>query len=198
MIDSWALLREAADAVLHLLPHPLPGYQTGEQVRRLLRWGERLQASPRLLEADAGARIVSLVFTVYVAGLGRDMQLCVRVARKQPGDAANGVVDGCADVQPHACSIPANAAISSHESIDTDTLASRVAFVSSMVDGLEELAAAAQTDMVAMCRRSFLQGPLVAARYVFERMPWDELLQDTATVRLCACPAARAVSLTFE
>ena len=199
MIDSWALLREAADAVLHLLPRPLPGFHTSEQVRALLRWGERLQASPRLLEADAGARIVSLVFTVYVAVLGRDVQPCVRVAREQTGNAANKVADGCADVQQHACGTPTNAATSSHASDDTDTLASRVAFMSSMVDGLEELTAAARTDMVAVCRRSFLQGPLVAARYVCERMPWDELLQDTATVRLCACPAARASSLlTFE
>eukprot|EP00884_Botryococcus_braunii_P012115 jgi/Botrbrau1/20904/Bobra.0135s0035.1 len=76
--DSWERVREAAQEALDLLPAPLPGYATLESVESLKIRGLQLLNNPRAAQADAGARMLSLLFRSYVKGLGWELQLTAR------------------------------------------------------------------------------------------------------------------------
>lgn len=54
LVNSWDQLRESAAKVLLLLPSPLPGLASPQQLLPLLVWAAQLLDSPRQHEADAG------------------------------------------------------------------------------------------------------------------------------------------------
>jgi hypothetical protein len=194
MIDSWDLLREAAASVLHALGRPLPGYASLAQVQSLLAWAQALTASPRPHEADTGARVVSLVYTVYVAHLGWGLHL----ADPDPCIANAAMTNGCVS------GAGTSSAAAPLDMCRERNVGQCVAFMQQQVAALEAGLAAAERDMAAACRRSFVQGPLMAARYVCEALPWDAITRDPAVVRsvsfvrrqaaasllLCQCAAA--------
>ena len=99
MNDDWDLVRSTAVNCLLLLPTPLPGFGTEEQLYPLLRWACHLVDSPRcviasvtgsqifelcrLRENDCGARIILLLYKKYVVSLGWSVTLFPEIAVKQ-------------------------------------------------------------------------------------------------------------------
>ncbi|GLI68268.1 hypothetical protein VaNZ11_012623, partial [Volvox africanus] len=74
-VDSWDKLRQAASSCLMRLPTPLPGLASAEQLTPLLTWATGLLWSPRARESDAGARLIKILYSKYVAGRGWRLQL---------------------------------------------------------------------------------------------------------------------------
>jgi hypothetical protein len=152
---------------LALLPTPLPGLETPAALLPLLAWARQLLMSPRLFEADAGARIVSLVADDYVTRLGWRVTLWPAPAAVPPPAGAPGGGSG----RVHPC-----AAAAAFELLRE--LAAKAA-------GQAELAG---RDLAAAACHGLAHGPLLAARYVCEALPWEPVLAAAAT----GAPAARA------
>ncbi|KAF5829399.1 hypothetical protein DUNSADRAFT_16153 [Dunaliella salina] len=68
-VDSWEKLRQNASCALLAFPTPLPGLADPASLLPLVAWAHGLLWSPRMREADAGARMLALVFTKYGSGL---------------------------------------------------------------------------------------------------------------------------------
>jgi hypothetical protein len=143
MLDPWDRIREAAGEALAALPAPLPGVEAPAAVDALLRRARALACSPRLREADSGARLMLLVFQQYVLRLGW------RVA---PGAAAGG-----AEAPPPGGDGGGGGARRAEAVLH---------FMHSMVDLVDAALADAAADMAAACRRSLAHGPLLALRRV--------------------------------
>ncbi|KAK9806642.1 hypothetical protein WJX73_003561, partial [Symbiochloris irregularis] len=75
IVDSWDRVREQAAAALQWLPTPLPGVETPEALICQVEWAAGLLSSPRVREADAGARLAGLLFQKYAQKLGWHMSL---------------------------------------------------------------------------------------------------------------------------
>jgi hypothetical protein len=200
MIDSWDMLREAAHNVLHALSHPLPGYETPESVKSLLERSTKLLLSPRPHEADAGARIVSLVQNIYVAELQWSISLSpkVEVYISTPPTSCVAPTRGQlhnSSIRPQPVNTAAEGAATgsvAHSMQQTETgevqaLQGRIDFLLSMLVGLEAALKAGREDMVAACCHSFLQGRLLAMRYTCELLPWEDVVRFAALVR-CLFP----------
>jgi hypothetical protein len=149
VIDSWDKVRESAAEALLLLPAPLPGLDTPKQVQNLLQWGLRLLSNPKLKSADAGARILLLVFQHFVVGsqgwrIGAHPAVVYQSLATHSGAGHNAVLD---------------------------FLATMVSLISSRVD-------AGEADLTAASRESLAHGPLLALRYILPFVPWVALLSD--------------------
>ena len=134
LLDSWDKIREGAGEALLLLPSPLPGIDTPEEVLKLMQLGLNLLRSPRLKDADAGARIIVLIFQQYVMGLGWRCGVhpaVVHVPSAKQDQARNGAV--------------------------LDFLGSVVGLVANKVE-------AGEADLGAASRESLAHGPLLALR----------------------------------
>ncbi|KAJ9513159.1 hypothetical protein QJQ45_029351, partial [Haematococcus lacustris] len=92
-VDSWDKLRQGACSALLKLGSPLPGLATPAQLQPLLEWAQGLMWSPRLREADAGARMLRLMLAKYALGLHWHFQLG-RPLRLQPPPLAPGTDHG--------------------------------------------------------------------------------------------------------
>lgn len=134
LLDSWDKIREGAAEALLLLPAPLPGIDTPEDVLRLMQLGLTLLRSPRLKDTDAGARIILLIFQQYVMGLG---WRC--------------------GVHPATVHVPTAMYPGSRHGAVLDYLATMVALVTSRVE-------AGEVDLGAASRESLAHGPLLALR----------------------------------
>ncbi len=137
VIDSWDKVRESAAEALLLLPAPLPGLDTPKQVQALLKWGLRLSSSPKLKNADAGARILLLVFQHFVVGaqgwrVGVHPAVVYQSKATHSGAGSNAILD---------------------------FLATMVGLISSRID-------AGEADLTAASKESLAHGPLLALRYV--------------------------------
>ena len=77
-LSTWDKSRRiSAELMIRLLPHPWPGYgdhanivEGLKQVHKIINWAKGLAESARLRESDAGAQMLSSVFTVYCIDLG--------------------------------------------------------------------------------------------------------------------------------
>lgn len=159
-VDSWAPLRTSVLAALRALPKPLPGLEQASAVSELACWALSLLRSPRPFEASAAAQLLSLLHDVYVMGLGWQI-------RVHPTAAVS-----------HAAS---DATAADEMSVEEARLAGAVApvgvrasvgFLASVVEAVEAAVAAAEADMVAACRESFLQGPLLLLQALLSAFPW--------------------------
>ena len=135
IVDSWDKVREAAAGALLLLPAPLPGVNTQKEVYTLLQWGLQLLSSPKLKDADAGARILLLVFQHFVVGtqgwrVGVNPAVVYKSLATHSGARHAAVMD---------------------------FLATLVGLISSRVD-------AGEADLTAASRESLAHGPLLALR----------------------------------
>ena len=90
VIDSWDKTRQLACEILQLIPgHTLPGFETPDQVDKLMLWTRDLIASPRVKESDAGALLLKLVYRRYILGARWSIQFCddTVVAAESCGDS---------------------------------------------------------------------------------------------------------------
>jgi hypothetical protein len=89
VIDSWDKTRQLACEILQLIPgRTLPGFETTDQVDKLMLWTLDLIASPRVKESDAGALLLRLVYQRYILGAGWSIQFCdAVVAAESNGDS---------------------------------------------------------------------------------------------------------------
>ena len=179
LLDSWEVMRVAAATALTALATPLPGYTTPAAVCRLVTWAKGLLCSPRPHEADAGARVVALVHSAFVAKLGWRVTLEPAVAVQLPLEGGRQGSEGGG--QGGEGGRQGGEGMGSPS--DGLALTAQLQLVSSMVDGLEAGVQRGRLDMVAACRESFLQGRLLALRYVTEAIPWLAVLQIDALVR---------------
>jgi hypothetical protein len=171
-VDSWEQTRAAAISVLQALGIPLPGMDTPARAAELLAWAQQLTLSPRPHEADAGARLVALVHAVYVQGLGWSAQ---RLCSLQ-SDASEA---------QHAIRLSAPQATVAPSSTENDRFvkAARPEFLELMVQELEQALQAARRNMLEACRHNFLQGRLLAVRYVCQTLPWQTIFASAVLVR---------------
>lgn len=212
-VDSWDNLREGAMRVLQKLSRPLAGCTQPEQVQQLLHWSMALLASPRVREADSGARLLCLVQEIYVADLAwvilpstltvrppaspdkstpptlshpnNDSNLGEVEEVNNAASADDGSSTGQArqGVSAGSCGAGSGVAESGERSID-GAYRAQVAFFGSLVDMVEAKVVLARDSMVAACRESFLHGSLLALRYFLASYPWKDVLARPAHVRL--------------
>lgn len=73
-LSNWDKSRKAVMSILLKLPvKPWTGYEDGNSLYTLVKWGKQLAVSARLRESDAGAQMLNSIFTVYCIELGWDM-----------------------------------------------------------------------------------------------------------------------------
>jgi len=78
MFDPWERLRESISAILLMLPSPLPAFETAEEIQECLAYLFHKLCSPRMIDSDAAARLITVFFRKYVIDLG----WCIRVRSK--------------------------------------------------------------------------------------------------------------------
>ena len=147
LMDTWDRVRRGAGEGLLLLPAPLPGFDTPEDVVGLLRFGLGCLSSPKLKHADTGARIVLLVYQQCVVDLGWRI----------------GVY-------------PAPAAYCSRFSHPTSRHAAIIDFLATMVGLVGSRVMAGEEDVIGASKESLAHGPLMALRYLIPVTPWDMLM----------------------
>ena len=70
MMNGWDQIRLLSYKILQLLPSPLPGFESKSSViNNLLKKSLSLTSSPRLLESDCGALLLSILFDKYIKKL---------------------------------------------------------------------------------------------------------------------------------
>lgn len=106
LVDSWDKLRQCAFETLMKLPAPLPGWQTPDQLRPVVRWAADLMWSPRVRESDAGkppaclltwlacvCRICASVYLYWMYSCLRCMQVLKCRAFKRARRSLSGNVE---------------------------------------------------------------------------------------------------------
>lgn len=123
----------------------------------LVAWARNLLLSPRLRDADAGARLVRLVAEKYAARLGWRVLLWPELLVQPPGGAgAQGVGNGgSAGAPPMWGCVLALARSLAHEA--------------------DRLAQLGQADAAAAARMGMAHGPLLAMRFIVDDLPWPTL-----------------------
>lgn len=187
--DSWDPMREAASSVLQALPRPLPGLTTPAELQQLLDSVAARMCSARLHDAEAAARVLSLVDQVYVAQLGWSVQRAggAPLQRTQP-PCTDADAHSALDIRLRAAPPQQPSATPSGHSGSQRASASlerRLQLLEALAGHSDAVLAAAAEDCVAACRRGFLQGPLLATRRLCEGVPWYVVAQDAALVRPC-------------
>ena len=196
VVDGHDKLRAAAVRVLAYLPAPLPGLAAPAALLPLLAWARALLMSPRLRDADAGARIVKLVFDVYVLRLGWRVRLWPEPAAEAPPDGRANDGAGAASGGGDAPTPPANAtggaallltpppphgggrnaakaaAALSGRGLHPDAPAAAAVALRSLLLKAGQQADLASRDLAAAARHGIAHGPLLAARYAVESIPW--------------------------
>lgn len=140
--DPWDKIRESASEALLLLPAPLPGLSSPEAVQALVQRALQLLRSPRMKDADGGARLVVIVFQQYVLRLGWQVAL---------KSGSTGDIE--VQVQlPRAGS-------------DESSEAPALAFLDNLLGLVDANIAAGEADLLGASQRSLAHGPLLALRY---------------------------------
>lgn len=149
--------------VLRLLPAPLLGLQHAPPVLTVLKWAAHLLHSPRPFEADAGALVVSLLHDAYVLQLGWDISLFPELKVEMPAASDDAITERL-------------------EGAPVGLLAS-LKFVMSLEKAVRAAVELAESDMVAACRHSFLQGKLLALQHALTTFPWADVHSHGTKVR---------------
>jgi hypothetical protein len=160
---------------LSLMRTPLPGLETPAALRPLLLWARQLLMSPRLFEADAGARIVKLISDDYVTRLGWRVTLWPQLSVEVPTAAGQRA-------RPAG---PAAAAGRVHPGAAEAALG----LLRSLASKAQQQATLGADDLAAACRHGLAHGPLLAARDVCEGLSWEPMLA-AATAAPFPAPAA--------
>lgn len=148
-------MRKAVVRVLRLLPVPLLGLQQPAPVLATLKWAVNLLHSPRPFEADAGAHVLSLLHDCYVFQLGWNISIY-----PEPSVEAPAVNYQCMEEQ--------------QEKAGAVGLMASLKFILSLESGVRAAVQLAESDMVAACRHSFVQGKLLALQHTLTAFPWVE------------------------
>ena len=83
-LDSWDRLRKSAFDMLSALPSPLPGVETGAELRKHLTWAKSMILSPMVKESDAAALQVRLWIKKYIFELKWSFTLVPEVSVSVP------------------------------------------------------------------------------------------------------------------
>lgn len=167
--NSWLPVRKAAVRVLRLLPVPLLGLQQPQPVLSLTKWAAHLLDSPRPFEADAGAQVLSLLHDTYVLQLGWNISLYPELDVEMPA----------ATHEPGVVQLEKKGAVG--------VLAS-LKFILSLETAVRAAVQIAESDMMAACRHSFLQGKLLALQHAITAFPWKRVQKHGPEVRYDAVP----------
>lgn len=163
--------------VLELLPCPLPGFETPQQLQPLLLWAVELQHSPRVRESDAGALTLRLLAVKYLIGLHWTLRVLPNISVSAAGVNTHTTSSGR---QVSAC---------------TETLvAAAAAFLSSLTGQLRARVVLAQQDMAAASRAGLAHGLLLSLRYCVEVLPWPALAGSRCHVSITASNTAAAAA----
>lgn len=194
--DAWDKIRESSALMLRMLPSPLPGYTTPEDLLCLLRHACDLTFQPRLPLADAGARLLLLVLQQYVLKLGWKVSPGVVVVRQSSTAEVAGVLPPQQAQQ--VITLPMENEDDNFDNKAEGHIAGVVLqYLDSMLDMLEHAVQAAQHDMYTACRSSLAHGPLLAIRYIVAHIPWGLYCKlDINTAQHAAGLISRLIFLT--
>lgn len=157
--------------MLELLPSPLPGLETPQQLQPLLAWAMQLTHSPRVRESDAGARLLRVLLIKYVLGLHWQLQLF-----PEPAVLA-------APTHPAAAEASNSSSSSRKRTADIDALIQPVVtFLTSLTGQLRSQLSLAQSDIGAASTRGLVHGAVLALRYAVDELPWSMVASSNATV----------------
>jgi hypothetical protein len=156
---------------MELMPSPLPGCETPQQLLPLLTWAMQLLQNPRVRESDAGARTLQLVASKYLVGLGWTLTVAPKPSVTAAG-AAGAAVEA-----------PAS---------DGQVVAAAAAWLGSLTSQLRSQLMSAHADMAAASRHGLVHGPLLALKYTVEVLPWQMLASSSAQVSVVVSAAAAA------
>lgn len=166
--NSWLPVRNAAIRVLRLLPTPLLGLQQAPPVLRVLKWAAQLLHSPRPFEADAGAQVVSFLHDAYVLQLGWNISLFPELDVELPTISDESIAE-----QPDKRPLG---------------LLASLKFIQSLESAVVTAVSLAESDMVAACRHSFLQGKLLVLQHALTTFPWGDVQAHGIQVSYNAAP----------
>lgn len=170
VVNSWLPIRKASVQVLRLLPTPLCDVLEPSSVRMMLKWAANLFHSPRPFEADAGAQILSLLHDICVLQRGWSMVMYPEPSIKEPSVVQSSAIE---EEAPEAANSSEKGAAGLLESLK---------FILSLENGVCTAVKLAESDMVAACRHSFLQGKLLALQHAITSFPWTQVHQHGAEV----------------
>lgn len=144
--DQYDSARTLSFEVLKQYPAPLPGFETADSLKPMLRWILNSISSPRMREADAGSLALRLIVSTYIvrSGWGLRMQL------KPQGDHLVGHVDAEA---PTAGS-------------STSTIQRLVAFCNDLLDIVLVHISETRKSRQFAAMHFPVHGPLMAVRYL--------------------------------
>jgi hypothetical protein len=170
----------AGRRVLELLPSPLPGFETPQQLQELLCWALALQQSPRVRESDAGALTLRLLVRKYLVGLQWSLRAapqpaveCSAPAALAPAAAAGG---GCS---------------ASSGAVASDALVAAAAgFLASLTAQLRARVEDAAADMAAASKCGLFHGILLSLRCCVDVMPWAAMAGSSCHVTIVVSAAA--------
>lgn len=162
-------------AALRALPKPLPGLEQASAVTALARWALGLLRSPRPFEASAAAQLLSLLHDVYALGLGWQIRVHPTAAVSHPAVDSTAAEEMTVEEARRAGGV---APVGVRASVE---------FFASVVEAVEAAVAAAEADMVAACRESFLQGPLLLLQALLGAFPWAAVMPLGQAVRSAHC-----------
>jgi hypothetical protein len=176
VVESWVPLRNLAASVLRLLPWPPPGLDQQDDVLRLVNQSAMLLRSPRPLEADAGAKLLSLVHDCHALQFGWIISL-------YPVPQVEARMPIC-DAQTGSQNLFQTETSQFGQHTSTSFEAS-LHLTSSLLQAVQAAILLAEDDMVAACKQSFSQGNLLALQYVIAQFPWTETHTHGPEVCLC-------------
>lgn len=144
--DQYDSARTLSFEVLKQYPAPLPGFETADSLKPLLRWILNSISSPRMREADAGSLALRLIISTYIVRSGWTL----RMQLNTQGDQLVGHVD--------ALPPPATGAASVTERL--------VAFCNDLLNIVQVHIAETRKSRQYAAMHFPVHGPLMAVRYL--------------------------------
>ena len=174
--DPWDRIREASAECLLRLPAPLPGLDTVQDADMVLKDALRLLHSPRMKDADAGARLILILFGHLVLGLrwrvrikGLERSFCLGQEPSGSGELEDAEESSASfEVEPRS------------QAKTSDMLSLSLQYLDGVIDLVENDLRHGERHLQDAARQSLAHGSLLALRYLLPAIPWRALKSSNA------------------